>query len=167
MGWEGGQTVFNRVPREIRQQENPEAAGRADHHRLRQASGMSQAMLANRSQRHRSYITRIERGTENPTITVLQEIAGALAVPLAALIEDVSETGRLQSARPRVGQTSRLMSDSVHVLKAIPVLLGSNIIKNSDINGLSDILGRAKVTEIECKKNSERDDILPNNLPNF
>jgi transcriptional regulator with XRE-family HTH domain len=38
---------------------------------------------------HRTYISGIERGLRNPTVLVLEEIASALGVPSARLLEDV------------------------------------------------------------------------------
>ncbi|MCH8931304.1 MAG: helix-turn-helix transcriptional regulator [Proteobacteria bacterium] len=38
---------------------------------------------------HRTYISGVERGVRNPTVLVLEEIALALSVPSAKLLEDV------------------------------------------------------------------------------
>ena len=56
--------------------------------RLRQDSGLSQEELAFESGVHRTYISGVERGVRNPTILVLEQIAAALKVPAAELLEE-------------------------------------------------------------------------------
>ena len=53
--------------------------------RLRREKGLSQEELADRANIHQTYLSGVERGKRNPTITVLQRIAEALG----AGIEDV------------------------------------------------------------------------------
>jgi transcriptional regulator with XRE-family HTH domain len=53
-------------------------------HRLEK--GWSQEDFADRAGLHRTYISDIERGARNPTITVVQIIADALEVEAATLI---------------------------------------------------------------------------------
>ncbi len=55
--------------------------------RLRQDRGRSQEALAFESGLHRTYISGVERGVRNPTVRVLEEIAKALKVPAAELLE--------------------------------------------------------------------------------
>tara|TARA_R110002094_G_scaffold57631_2_gene68764 strand:+ start:799 stop:1008 length:210 start_codon:yes stop_codon:yes gene_type:complete len=57
--------------------------------KLREAQGWSQEELADRAGLHRTYISSVERGVRNPTITVLAKIAAALGVSLAELLSGV------------------------------------------------------------------------------
>jgi len=54
--------------------------------RLRIARGWSQEDLAERCERHFTYIGRVERGEQNVTVQVLSDIASALSVPVADLL---------------------------------------------------------------------------------
>lgn len=51
--------------------------------RLRTAKGWSQEELAFQAGLHRTYISGVERGVRNPTVTVLEKIAQALNITLA------------------------------------------------------------------------------------
>ena len=55
--------------------------------RLRDEKGLSQEAFAHEAGIHRTYISDIERGARNPTITVVEKIALALDVTAAALVE--------------------------------------------------------------------------------
>lgn len=57
--------------------------------RLRQETGWSQEEFAFECGIHRTYISGLERGVRNPTITVLDKIAKGLKVSPAVLLEDV------------------------------------------------------------------------------
>ncbi len=57
--------------------------------RFRHELGLSQEAFAFKAGLHRTYISGVERGVRNPTILVLEEIALALGVPSARLLEDV------------------------------------------------------------------------------
>ncbi len=61
--------------------------------RLRVGLGLSQEDLAYRADLDRTYISRIERGTDNPTVAVLEKLAKALAADIADLF-DVSSVAR-------------------------------------------------------------------------
>ena len=55
--------------------------------RLRQLKGWSQEEFAFRAEIHRTYISDLERGARNPTITVVDRLATALQVPLGDLLD--------------------------------------------------------------------------------
>lgn len=52
---------------------------------LRRSKGWSQEELADRAGLHRTYISGVERGVRNPTLTVLDRIATALGVGIGDL----------------------------------------------------------------------------------
>ena len=54
---------------------------------LRRHKGWSQEELADRAGLHRTYISGVERGVRNPTLTVLEKIAVALGVSIGALTD--------------------------------------------------------------------------------
>ena len=56
--------------------------------RLRVARGLSQERLALAAGIDRAYVGRVERGSENVTITTLEAMASALVVPLAELFAE-------------------------------------------------------------------------------
>lgn len=55
--------------------------------KLRQAQGLSQEAFADEAGLHRTYVSDIERGSRNPTITVVDRLAQALKVPIGALLD--------------------------------------------------------------------------------
>ena len=55
--------------------------------RLRQARGLSQEQLAFEAEVHRTYISGVERGIRNPTVSMLAKIAVALKVPPDQLLK--------------------------------------------------------------------------------
>jgi len=54
--------------------------------RLRQAQGLSQEKFALEHHIDRTYVSGIERGVRNPTITVIAKLAQALGVDVAELL---------------------------------------------------------------------------------
>lgn len=76
--------VFNRYAKSM---EIKKDFGKKVRH-LRLANGWSQEELANRAGLHRTYISDIERGNRNPTLSVIYEVASALEVDIAALFRD-------------------------------------------------------------------------------
>tara|TARA_B100000678_G_scaffold291620_1_gene309912 strand:+ start:9340 stop:9549 length:210 start_codon:yes stop_codon:yes gene_type:complete len=56
---------------------------------LREEKGWSQEELADRSGLHRTYISSVERGIRNPTITVVEQIAAALTFSMSELVANI------------------------------------------------------------------------------
>ena len=54
--------------------------------RLRRERGLSQEELAARSAVHQTYLSGVERGVRNPTVTVLQKIAEALDLDIGDVV---------------------------------------------------------------------------------
>jgi len=54
--------------------------------RLREAKGLSQEELAFQADMHRTYVSGIERGKRNPTVTVLERLAKPLGVSSGELL---------------------------------------------------------------------------------
>ncbi|GLK78131.1 transcriptional regulator [Methylopila jiangsuensis] len=59
--------------------------------RFRQEKGLSQEQLAFEAKLHRTYVSGVERGVRNPTVTVLEGIAVALGVPSSRLLDELEE----------------------------------------------------------------------------
>ena len=55
--------------------------------RLRHEHGWSQEAFAFEAKLHRTYISDLERGARNPTITIVEKLATALHVTASVLIE--------------------------------------------------------------------------------
>ena len=55
--------------------------------RLRQEKGWSQEDYADRAEIHRTYVSDIERGRRNPTITVVEKLAAPFGVAAARLLD--------------------------------------------------------------------------------
>lgn len=54
---------------------------------LREAADLSQEELAHRCDLHRTYVSGIERGVRNPTLTVLEKLSAGLQVSLSKLVD--------------------------------------------------------------------------------
>ncbi|UNK80351.1 helix-turn-helix domain-containing protein [Sphingopyxis granuli] len=54
---------------------------------LRQEKGWSQEDYADRADIHRTYVSDIERGRRNPTITVVEKLAGPFEVSASRLLD--------------------------------------------------------------------------------
>ena len=54
---------------------------------LRVAAGLSQESLAVDAEIDRTYVSRLERGLENPTVAVLERLAGALSVSITRFFD--------------------------------------------------------------------------------
>jgi transcriptional regulator with XRE-family HTH domain len=55
--------------------------------RLREANGWSQEDYADRAGIHRTYVSDIERGQRNPTVSVLEKLARPLGVRAGELLD--------------------------------------------------------------------------------
>ena len=58
--------------------------------KFRGEAGVSQEELAFEAGLHRTYVSGVERGVRNPTVTVLERIANALKVPASRLLDEIS-----------------------------------------------------------------------------
>ena len=56
----------------------------------REAKGWSQEEYADRAGIHRTYVSDIERGRRNPTITVVERLAGPLDVSVGTLLDSTA-----------------------------------------------------------------------------
>lgn len=63
--------------------------------RLRREKDWSQEDLAFESGIHRTYISGLERGIRNPTITIVQKLADTLKVPFGTLLDPPARKSRL------------------------------------------------------------------------
>lgn len=59
--------------------------------RLRVARGVSQERLAQEAAVDRTYVSRLERGRENPTVDLLDRLALVLGAPLAAFFAEPAD----------------------------------------------------------------------------
>ena len=57
---------------------------------IRRERGLSQEALAEEAGIHRTYVSDVERGARNPTITVVQKLAIALNVAAGELLDRAS-----------------------------------------------------------------------------
>ncbi|WP_298125240.1 helix-turn-helix transcriptional regulator [Brevundimonas sp.] len=53
----------------------------------REARGWSQEELADRAGLHRTYVSGVERGIRNPTVTVLERMAQALSLKIGQIAD--------------------------------------------------------------------------------
>lgn len=55
--------------------------------KLREEKGWSQEDYADRAGIHRTYVSDIERGRRNPTITVVEKLAAPFNVPVGRMVD--------------------------------------------------------------------------------
>lgn len=68
--------------------------------RLRVARGISQEALGLAAGCEPSYVGRLERGTENPSVDLLEAVANVLGDPVAALFDSAGARGPLKPGLP-------------------------------------------------------------------
>lgn len=56
---------------------------------LREERGWSQEEFADRAGLHRTYVSAVERGVRNPTLSVLERLAKALGISITAMLQGV------------------------------------------------------------------------------
>ncbi|MBX3149466.1 response regulator [Candidatus Obscuribacterales bacterium] len=64
--------------------------------------GLSQSELSNQAGLHRTYISEVERGTQNLTIETLGKLADALGTSVLLLVEDASQATRYTDSAIRI-----------------------------------------------------------------
>lgn len=72
---------------------------------------MRQEDLADRCGLYRTYLSRIENGTANPTLTMIQALADSLAVPITSLFpggQGNAEPPALSAAQKAPGSRGRV-----------------------------------------------------------
>jgi len=69
--------------------------------RLRHSKGMSQEVLADHADIHRTYIGDVERGTRNIALLNMVKIAAALGLTLSRLIQEMERQPDDGSETPR------------------------------------------------------------------
>jgi transcriptional regulator with XRE-family HTH domain len=99
----------------------PEAAFKAQLQALgaliraqRQSAGLSLRELAERTNVSNAYLSQLERGRHEPSLTVLKAVADALGVPLAALLSQagvLDEADREDGAPLVVGTEEAIRTD--------------------------------------------------------
>jgi len=62
---------------------------------------MTQDDLSERCGLFRTYMSRIETGKANPTLTMIHALAGSLGVPVTALFEKAAPTTKAKPPTPR------------------------------------------------------------------
>ena len=58
----------------------------------RERIGLSQEALADEANVHRTYVSMLERGVSNPTLSVIFDLAEALGTTMASLVREVEES---------------------------------------------------------------------------
>ena len=60
----------------------------------REATGVSQEALADRAGLHRTYISLLERGLRNPSLTVIAKLAKALGTTITSIVSELESPKR-------------------------------------------------------------------------
>lgn len=67
---------------------------------IRVAKGLSQEALAHEAGIDRSYMSRLERGLENPTVALLDKLAKALEAQIVALFAPIGASRSPENLKP-------------------------------------------------------------------
>ena len=59
--------------------------------RLREAKGLSQEAFAHEVGMHRTYVSGVERGVRNPTVTVVEKLGQAFGIAPGRLLDEPPE----------------------------------------------------------------------------
>ena len=124
--------------------------------RLRVKRALSQEALAVDAGVDRSYVGRIERGVENPTVETLDRLAAALDVAVAELLlapkqgEKPPATGRIPSTSKKCSSTSAFRTNSrppanrkpPPVLNAVSAISGAPARHSATVTGETGMSGR-------------------------
>lgn len=92
---------------------------------LRLAAGLRQDDLAERCGMFRTYVSRIENGTANPTIVMADALAASLGVPLVALFVEEAEVQRWMPTQGAAEPSSPVTSGAVGKVHVAPEKRGS------------------------------------------
>lgn len=74
--------------------------------RLRQASGATQQEVADRCAMYRTYLSRIENGSANPTVQVLVDLAQLFGVEMASFFSTIDAPDKAESEAPALAHAS-------------------------------------------------------------
>ncbi|MCW5648253.1 MAG: helix-turn-helix transcriptional regulator [Ramlibacter sp.] len=74
---------------------------------LRSDHGLTQEELAERSGMFRTYMSRVESGAANPTLTMLYQIAGAFGLDVRELLTPGASTNVARRVKSKVPTPSR------------------------------------------------------------
>ncbi len=86
--------------------------------RLRLAGGLTQATLAHRAQLDLTYVQRLERGRQNPTIRTLARVASAVGVDAMELLRPSTEP----LVRPGAGRPLKRVQPQTELADGTPVV---------------------------------------------
>jgi transcriptional regulator with XRE-family HTH domain len=102
--------------------------------RLRQAQGLSLRQLANKIGCSESMLSKVETRKVDPSLTLLQRIATALGVNVAAFFDGSGETVVSRNgSRPRLGPDGLRKGDGIALEQLVPHHLGSLLQANIHI----------------------------------
>lgn len=72
--------------------------------------GLNQAELAERAHISKSYISLVEKGTREPSLSNLEKLAEALNIPVSMIVFMSSDNSELQNISPELADKLKLLS---------------------------------------------------------